>query len=157
LFEGGVRVPLIIRWPGVLPEGSEYTEPVSSLDLFPTLSHALGISLPDDLRLDGVNLLPYLIGEDAGSPHEFLYWRNGPNKAVRHGDWKMVIAGEHVWLFDLSDDIGETSNIAVEHPGIVKKLGEALANWESELPVPAWPSRPGNSQQIDGVTYEIHI
>ena len=69
----------------------------------------------------------------------------------------MVKAGDHVWLFDLSTDIGETKNLADEHPKTLEDLEEALRAWESGLKPPAWPSRPGRSVEVDGVPYETHI
>ncbi len=157
LFEGGVRVPMIVRWPGVTKDNGVHRDVVSTLDIFPTVCAAAGITPPKELALDGVDLLPYLKGEKHGPTHRYLFWRNGPNKAVRGGHWKLVKAGDHRWLFNLSEDIGEAKNLAAEEPGIVKDFEEALRDWESRLKPPAWPSRPGRSIEVDGVPYEIHI
>ena len=157
LFEGGVRVPFLIRWPEVLKGGATYGEVVSSLDLFPTVARAAGLALPPELSLDGVDLLPYLKGEKTGTPHDVLFWRNGPNRAVRKGDWKLVQAGANVWLFDLGKDLGEKTNLAVEHPEVIKALQDALDHWEQGLKPPAWPSVPREGVEIEGKTYQIHI
>jgi len=157
LFEGGIRVPMIVRWPGMVDENATHEGVVSSLDLFPTLAAAAGAKLPESLSLDGTDLLPYLQGKKAGPMHEYLCWRNGPNKAIRKGDWKLVRAGDHVWLFDLSKDLGETKNVAAEHPGVLRDLEGSLKRWEAGIPSPAWPSRPGQTVDVDGVPYEIHI
>ena len=157
LFEGGVRVPMIVRWPGVTKENTVHDDIVSALDIFPTLCAAAGITPPEKLALDGVDLAPYLKGEKRGPTHEYFFWRNGPNKAVRKDHWKMVKAGKHTWLFDLSKDIGETKNLTHEEPKIVEDLEKALGGWESRLKPPAWPSRRGREAKVDGVPYEIHI
>ena len=157
LFEGGVRVPLIVKWPAALRGGGQFHGIASALDVLPSAAAAAGLTLPAAAGFDGVNLLPFLQGKQAGAPHEWLFWRNGPNRAARHGSWKLVQAGEHVWLFDLGKDISETTNVAAQHPEIVKEIKTALDLWERGLKPPAWPSRPGRPTEIDGVTYEIHI
>ncbi len=158
LFEGGIRVPMIISWPGVIKPERVCRGVTSSMDIFPTACTAAGLKLPEALQLDGVNLLPYLTDKTEGAPHQFLFWSNGPNKAVRHGKWKLVKAGDHNWLFDLSKDIGEKSNLAKEHPDTVEKLEKALKKWQSEMSPPAWPSKPNRRKtMIDGVPYELNI
>jgi arylsulfatase A-like enzyme len=92
LFEGGIRVPLLISWPAGLPAGRTYREPVSQLDLYPTFLAAAGAK-PPDWQLDGVNLLPHLCGHTSAAPHERLFWSMGDikrNWAVREGPWKLV-------------------------------------------------------------------
>lgn len=157
LFEGGVRVPFIVRWPAKLKGGSLYREAVSALDLLPTFAAATGATLPPELTLDGVNLLPFLQGGEAAKPHAQLCWRNGPNHAIRKGNWKLVQAGSKVWLFDLAQDSGETTNLADQSPEVVAELQRAFENWSREMQPPAWPSRPGQTVEIDGASYEIHI
>ena len=158
LFEGGVRVPMIISWPGKLPANQVYDKTVSSLDIFPTVCAAAGIQLPDGLSLDGVDLFPYLLGQKTTVPHHSLFWSNGPNKAVRLGKWKMVKSGDHAWLFDLSKDIGETTNLAQEKPDVLEILQNALDQWLSEMAPPAWPSKPNRRiVDIDGVPYQLNI
>ena len=158
LFEGGIRVPMIISWPGKLEADRVYRKPVSSLDVFPTFCAAAGIRLPPGLKLDGVNLLPYLAGKNESPPHEALFWSNGPNKATRLGKWKLVKAGSHSWLFDLDKDIGETVNLAKEKPEILDKLEKALRQWQGGMKPPAWPSKPNRRKvDIDGVPWEMNI
>ena len=158
LFEGGIRVPMIISWPGKLEPGGIYGKPVSSLDVFPTVCAAAGIQLPPELKLDGADLLPYLTGKNESSPHEALFWSNGPNRAVRLGKWKLVKAGEHSWLFDLEKDPGEKTNLAKQKPGILEKLEKALLQWQKEMKPPAWPSKPNRRKvEIDGVAWEMNI
>lgn len=158
LFEGGIRVPMILNWPGVLEAGGVYRQPASSLDVFPTACAAAGIQLPSDLKLDGVDLVPYLNGENSATPHETLFWSNGPNKAVRLGDWKLIVAGDHEFLFDLNSDVGETKNLAQQEPEVLKRLERALNDWQSQMKPPAWPSKPNRRKvDIDGVPYEVNI
>ena len=158
LFEGGIRVPMIMSWPGVLEAGSIYRQPVSSLDIYPTLCAAAGVVLPPELKLDGVNLLPHLNGEIKAAPHEALFWSNGPNKAVRLGQWKMVQTHDHVWLFDLENDIGETKNLALAKPEILKMLQAKLKQWQGQMKPPAWPSKPNRRKvKVDGALYELNI
>jgi arylsulfatase A-like enzyme len=158
LFEGGIRVPMIVSWPGVLEPGKVYCKPVCSLDVFPTACAAARIRLPKDLELDGVDLLPYLKGKNSAVPHDKLFWSNGPNKAVRIGKWKLIIAGSHKFFFNLDDDIGETNNLAKQEPEVVRGLVQALRHWHNQMTPPAWPSKPNRRKvNIDGVPYELNI
>jgi len=158
LFEGGVRVPMILNWPGTLGPEKVYRKPVSSLDVFPTVCAAVGIRLPAGLKLDGVDLLPFLKGQNKAAPHEALFWSNGPNKAARVGQWKLIKAGDHAWLFDLNSDIGETVNLAKREPEILAKLERALRQWHGRMKPPAWPSKPRRRKvDVDGVPYELNI
>ncbi len=158
LFEGGIRVPMVIAWPGVLDSNAVYRDVVSSLDVFPTVCAAAGIQLPSELHLDGVDLLPFLNGEEKSPPHESLFWSNGPNTAVRLGHWKLVKSGSHTWLFNLKEDIGESTNLAAEELDVVKKLELAFDAWKNQMPPAAWPSKPQRRKvDVDGVPYELNI
>jgi arylsulfatase A-like enzyme len=158
LFEGGIRVPMLMKWPGAVDSGQVFDGTTSSLDIFPTICAAAGIDLPKEIPLDGVDLTPFLTGKAGASPHQTLFWSSGPNKAVRHQHWKLIKSGDSKWLFDLSADLGETKNIKADHP---EKLGqlEALLNaWQKQMATPAWPSKPRRRKvSVDGQTYEIHI
>jgi len=157
LFEGGVRVPMIMKWPGVVTPGSVFAGVTSSLDIFPTVCAAAGIKVPKEVELDGVDLVPFLLGKVEGSPHETLFWSNGPNMAVRKGDWKLIKSHDNVWLFDLSRDIGEKNNLAKNRPEMVKELEQELQQWKSQMAKPAWPSSPDPSKVlIDGMNYEVN-
>jgi len=105
-----------------------------------------------------VDLLPFLSGRAEGSPHQTLFWSNGPNVAVRKGQWKLVKSYDNVWLFDLSQDLGERDNIAEAEPDIVKQLEAELQQWKTQMAKPAWPSKPQRRKvPIDGMTYELNI
>jgi len=158
LFEGGIRVPMIVKWPGVAEPKAVFDRPVSSLDVFPTVCAAAGISLPDTVKTDGVDLAPFLTNKREGTPHELLCWSNGPNIAIRKGDWKLVKSHSSTWLFNLSKDLGESTNLAGKHPDKVKELEREHAKWKSQMKPPAWPSKPTRRKvPVDGLTYELNI
>lgn len=158
LFEGGVRVPLIMKWPGAIQDGSTFDGVTSALDLFPTICSAAKLELPARIELDGVDLLPYLNRDTKGPPHEVLFWSNGPNIAVRRGDWKLVKSHQSVWLFDLVNDPGETKSVAETEPEIVSQLLNAHKAWQSQMREPAWPSKPQRRKvNVDGLIYELNI
>jgi len=147
-WEGGIRVPFIIKWPGKLPAGKKYNSPVSTLDIFPTLLAAAG-SKHFGKPLDGVNLLPYLRGEKKGEPHDYLFWRLWRVAAVRKGKWKLIRVAENplkknrklllpLILVNLEDDPAETKNVSEKYPEITKELLTALESWEKELSQPRW-------------------
>lgn len=148
-WEGGIRVPFLIQWKGTLPAGKTYDEPVIQLDIVPTVLAAAGIGPVTDTKLDGVNLLPYLKGEQTGAPHQALYWRFGEQRAIRQGKWKLVRAVPSLrqQLYDLSVDPGETHDLAGVEPKIVAELEAAWNKWNQELAEPAWPApRSGNKK-----------
>jgi arylsulfatase A-like enzyme len=144
LTEGGLRVPMVARWPDRLMPG-EFTDPVSAMDLLPTLAFAMGADLRRAPELDGVNLLPYLFGERPGEvPHEALYWRLGGVRAVRMGPYKLV---QHrpaglLWLFDVEADPAERFDLSADLPDVVEELIAALDAQEDIYIPPAWPPRP---------------
>ncbi len=136
-YEGGIRVPFVLRWPGKVPAGKTYREMVVSRDLLPTMLAAAGVKGP---AMDGVDLLPYL--NKGGRPHEVLFWRAGKARAVRKGKWKLLEFGEELLgLYDLAADIGETKDLSGANPEVVKELREAWAGWSGQMKPAAWPPR----------------
>ncbi len=134
LYEGGIRVPMIIKWPGKIKEGTK-TDLVSAFwDVFPTFSEIAGIAVP--ANLDGISFLPTLLNKpEAQKQHEYLYWEfheKGGRQAVRKGKWKAVKynvlkqPNAPIELYDLSQDVGEKNNIASKHPEIVKDMERIL-------------------------------
>ena len=132
LFEGGIRVPAIISWPGKLPAGAVRDQMAHSCDWFPTLAELAGVPLPE-VALNGRSLAELLQRADAPSPHEVLHWEFPTNRwAVRKGDWKLLgnpmdptldePLPEGAYLYNLADDPGEQTNLAEEHPEIVEQL-----------------------------------
>lgn len=141
-FEGGIRVPFMMRWTGHLPAGQTYRHPVVSRDILPTFMAAAGIPLPSAKVFDGVNLLPYLTGKDKQAPHDILFWRAGSARAVRKGKWKLLEFGDsYTKLFDLAEDLGETKDLSAQRPDIVKELQISWKNWSNSMRPAAWPPR----------------
>jgi arylsulfatase A-like enzyme len=138
VWEGGVRVPFVVQWKGTLPAGKTYDHPVIQLDIQPTALAAAGIAARPEDKFDGVNLLPYLKGEKNDPPHQALFWRFGPQRAVRSGDWKLVEAGNGPQLFNLKEDIGEQTDVAAQHPEKVKELEALYAAWNKDNVEPKW-------------------
>lgn len=128
------------------------------MDIFPTVCTAAGIDLPESIATDGVDLTPFLTGTANGSPHETLFWSNGPNTAVRHGHWKLVRSGDSKWLYDLSADVGEEHNLKDSHVERLEELESRLNQWQDQMSPPAWPSKPERKKfNIDGGTYERNV
>lgn len=127
LFEGGIRVPMFIKWPQKIAAGTEIDTPVAHIDLLPTLAAAAGAEVPTDRIIDGRNLLQEAIGEGSiERPNDAIFWQSGFYKVVRAGDWKLhanARQGKN-WLFDLSVDPTEQNNLADTRPD---KLAELMA------------------------------
>jgi arylsulfatase B len=139
LLEGGIRIPFLVQWKGHLPAGKVYEQPVISLDILPTALAAAGAPAPESARLDGVNLLPYLTGANSGPPHERLFWRYGPQGALRKGNWKLYQRGSSPpQLFDLSTDIGEQNNLAEKKPQVLGQLQSAWKELDAQMLAPLW-------------------
>jgi arylsulfatase A-like enzyme len=138
-WEGGIRVPFLVQWKGRLPEGKTCDQPVIQLDLHATALAAAGANA-SGAQLDGVDLLPYLAGEKSSPPHEALYWRFGPQMAIRAGNYKLVKAAgiETPALFDLAADIGETKDLSADKPEVVKELTAKYEAWNGTLEQPRW-------------------
>jgi arylsulfatase A-like enzyme len=141
VFEGGIRVPMLMQWKGRIPAGQVYASPVITLDIVPTALAAAGAPALPAHETDGANLLPFIAGQQAQStvPHEFLFWRFGGQRAVRSHDWKLVqLPNQPPALYDLSKDIGEEKNLADQEPERVKSLQAAFDKWNRELAEPLW-------------------
>jgi arylsulfatase A-like enzyme len=139
--EGGTRVPFCVQWKGTIPAGKVYDHPVIQLDILPTAIAAAGGKVEPDWKLDGVDLLPYLTGKNAGQPHETLYWRFGPQWAIRKGDWKLVASSVDMnkpRLINLKDDIAEAKDLSAENPDKVKELKADWDKWSAEQMAPRW-------------------
>jgi len=142
MFEGGTHVPFFIKWPKKIPAGISYSKPVSHMDIHAIAAEISGVNLPDDRVIDGVNLLPYAIGEKRGNPHNTLFWRQGHYQAVLSKGWKMQVAQfpKKVWLFNLKNDPTERQNLSDEYPEKVAELKELLQKHNAEQAEPLWPS-----------------
>ena len=158
-YEGGTRVPFMMRWPGHVEGGQVYRKVVSTMDVFTTSLTAAGGSLPNDRVFDGVDLMPYLAGKNAGIPHDQLAWRRTPNASIRKGDWKMWkdLSGKFTYLFNLKDDPNEANNLADKEPAKLKELTDAFNQWARDMKDPAWPSRPFVNYNVCGTPFELPI
>jgi len=140
MYEGGMRVPLIARWPGRVPAGQTSGYVGSSVDFMATFAELAGARPPGT---DGISMLPTLLGrEQQQKQHEYLYWEfyeRGSAQGVRWGDWKAVrkpmITGP-IELYDLQNDLGETSDVSAEHPDVVAKIGQITQ--AEHVPSPLW-------------------
>lgn len=141
-WEGGFRVPFAVQWPGHLPQGTVYDRPVLSTDIYATIAALAGAPLDPRHPLDGTNLMPYLDGQNPGSPHPTIYLRKYDQGAfaVRTGDYKLVIPrrGMPPQLFDLAKDISESTNIAAAHPRTLQTLEQERAAWAAQLVPPVF-------------------
>ena len=178
LWEGGVRVPYILSWPRAVRAGV-YSQPVSSLDLLPTVAAAAGVALP--AGREGVDLSPILRGA-AADPQRPLFWRAGPNHAVRAGDWKLIVVnksdqpaerpddlggladgvkavvsplGQWVLLYNLKTDPGEKHDVAAAHPEIVARLQASFADWDRQNVEPAYTSRRQFHTAVNGLPVQL--
>ena len=145
LAEGGIRVPFVMTWPGTISPGQEIESPVISLDIAATANAIAG--LPDDPKLDGINLLPYLTDGAEKAPSRDLFWRFWAQAAVRSGDWKLIEIEGKSLLFDLARDAEEQHNLAELNPGKVAELREKLEVWAGEMQPPGVPDRDANGQE----------
>ena len=134
LYEGGIRVPTLARWPGTIKPGQVSDQVWAFWDVLPTLAELGGATPPSDT--DGISMVPALLGKTQ-QQHEYLYWEfheRGFRQAVRMGDWKGVrlAMGAKIELYDLKKDLGEESNIADQHPGVVSKMERLMQTARTE-------------------------
>jgi arylsulfatase A-like enzyme len=150
-YEGGMREPTIAWWPGHVPAGATCDAVAGEIDLLPTFVHLAGGSVPTDRKIDGVDILPLLLGQTKESPRKVQYYFDGNElQAVREGPWKLAIAPQHERnrpagqqqpasqppfpkLYDLDQDIGERTDVASEHPDVVKQLQQRVAEMDADL------------------------
>ena len=139
-FEGGINVPFALSWKGKIKPHTVYKTPVSSLDIFSTIAAVTKSCLPKDRVYDGVDLISTV--NNNAEAHKSLYWRSGDAKAIRRGDWKLIISGKthEEWLYNLANDKSETTDLAQKYPAKVKELHADLQNWEKGLLKPLWPN-----------------
>jgi arylsulfatase A len=132
-FEGGMREPTIAWWPGKIPAGTSTDEVTSMMDVLPTLVKLAGGEVPTDRKIDGDDIWPILAGDaGAASPHQDFYYFRGLNlQAVRSGDWKLHLKGGE--LYNLKSDIGESNDVAADHPEVVKHLREVADRMQDDL------------------------
>lgn len=135
-YEGGMRVPAIVRWPGKIAEGEVCDELLTSMDVFPTLAFLAEAELPKDRIIDGKNIWPLLSGEaGAVSPHDWFFYHRGNDLiAVRSGKWKLHRLRENEFeLYNLNEDIAEKIDLAESHPDLVRVLSNMMDEFNQEM------------------------
>jgi uncharacterized sulfatase len=140
LFEGGLRVPYVAKWPARIPPGTQYAAPVSNIDILPTLVAAAGAKLPGDRVIDGVNLLPYLAPGAPAQAARPLYWLDGHYRTVQDQGWKLIVSQRPAksWLFNLNNDPTERNNLAASEPQRLALLRTMLERHHAQMPPPLW-------------------
>lgn len=155
LFEGGIRVPFLARWPARLPAGVTYTEPVHHFDLYATAAAAAGADLPPDRVIDGVDLTQFVItgADTTQAPHDYLFFRSGAAQAVRDARWKLMVSApqgltRREWLFDLTAD-GEWTDLIDQYPEVANRLRDVLKNHNAEQAESRWPWTSTTAYNVD--------
>ncbi|MDP5104241.1 MAG: sulfatase [Erythrobacter sp.] len=142
LFEGGIRVPMFVKWPQRIAPGTVVDTPVAHIDLFPSLASAAGVALPGDRVIDGVNFMPAAFGTGPLQRKDnAIFWQSGKYRVVRAGDWKLQVDGyqNKLWLFDLAADPTEKNNLAARQPQKVAELKALLAAHHANAVPSLWP------------------
>ena len=153
LTDGGTRTPFVAAWPGKIPAGTVYAHPVINLDIAATANAIAG--LPHDAKLDGVNLIPFLTGENNAAPHDTLYWRWRSQAAVLEFPWKLIRLGPtERFLFDVTTPDGETKNLLAQHADVAAQLDAKLKTWSDTLQPPGLPTALGDQ---DAAFYAEHV
>jgi len=143
LYEGGIRVPMIVRWPGKIKPGQKSDQILAFWDFLPTVAEIAHVKPPE--KIDGISILPTLLGKTQTNQHDFLYWEfheRGFQQAVRMGSWKAVRPqfGEPLELYDLKTDVGETKNVSEKNPDVVAKIEDYLKTARTDSS--RWPIKP---------------
>jgi uncharacterized sulfatase len=159
MFEGGLRVPYVAKWPGHIAPGTRYQAPMTNIDIMPTVLAAAGGSMPKDRPIDGINLLPHLGVNPAKQPERFLFWRDGPYRAMRDGTWKIIVSErpKKEWLFNLANDPTEKTNLAAEQPQRLAQMKAVMDAHHATMPPPMWPSFIEMAIEIDKTLDQKHL
>jgi len=136
MYEGGLRAPMVARWPGKIAPGTVSNHVCAFQDMMPTFAELAGVSVPKPT--DGISIVPTLLGQGQQQQHEFLYWELKTARAVRMGDWKAVQAKASLALFDLSKDPGEKNNLAADHADVVEQIHKFIATSHRDSPFFTW-------------------
>ncbi|MFI5316619.1 MAG: sulfatase-like hydrolase/transferase [Myxococcota bacterium] len=141
-FEGGVHTPFFAKWPGRLQPGSRFEAPIAHVDIFATAAAAAGAPLPSDRVIDGVDLVKLARGEPDARTREAIYWRSGHYRSLLAHGWKLQVSErpKKVWLFDMTADPTEKTNLADSRPDKVSELSALLAAQDGQMVAPLWPT-----------------
>lgn len=139
-MEGGIRMPYVMKWPGHIPAGLVYQQPVSTLDILPTIANACQVPTHTAQPLDGVNLMPYLTNQRSDAPHEALFWKLAAYSAVRVGKWKLYLEPRNgiARLYDLEADPAEQHDLSAQEPEVFADLKARYQAWDDSLPPRGW-------------------
>jgi arylsulfatase A-like enzyme len=150
-FEGGIRVPLFMKWPAGIPKGVKPQMVVNHMDIFSTVAAATGAKLPSDRPIDGVNLLPQLSKPADKGPERALFWRTDTYRVIRKGDWKLQVAQNprKDWLFNMATDPTEKINLADKEPERLASMKKELEAFNATQVKPSWPSMAEAAIAID--------
>ena len=163
-YEGGIRVPFVMYWPGHIPPGKTYPHPVINLDMAPTIMARCGVSEPwKGLAFDGVDLLPFITGKRPSDerPHGTLYWRRGEDYAIRKGDWKLTwndqAGPQTIRLFNLAQDPGEWRDLSAAEPERAQELKDLFDAWDNQLAPNRAPRNPRNRNTEYGSGKRVNV
>lgn len=141
-FEGGLRVPMFVKWPEKVAPGTRVSQPVAHIDLMPTLAAAADAKLPQDVVVDGVDILPLATGaKGAAWDRKTLFWQSGYYRVVRHENWKLQVSHDpkKAWLFNLAEDPTEQNNLAMSEPEKLAELKALLTGHKASAREPLYP------------------
>ncbi len=150
-FEGGIRVPMFMKWPAGIPKGVKPQMVVNHMDIFSTVAAATGAKLPNDRPIDGVNLLPQLSKPADKGPERALFWRTDTYRVIRKGDWKLQVSQNprKDWLFNMATDPTEKINLADKEPERLASMKKELEAFNATQVKPSWPSMAEAAIAID--------
>ena len=138
-WEGGIRVPFIMKLPNIIKPGSKYTKSISMLDMAPTFINIAGGNATKIKELDGVDLIPFVTNKNLEAPHKRLFWKIANRGVVREGDWKFLRYPDRpAELYNIAEDVSESNNLAAKYPEKVKEMYKTLFHWEAGLERPLW-------------------
>jgi arylsulfatase A-like enzyme len=150
-FEGGIHVPFFAKWPARIAPGTVMDSPVHHFDLYATAAAAGGAPLPTDRVIDGIDMLPYVLGASSGAPHQALFWRSGASQSALVDGWKLNVSEPpgRAWLFNLAEDPTEQHDLSAQRPDKLAELQAALAAHNAEQAPPAWPRQVSVPVNLD--------
>ena len=141
-FEGGMHIPFFAKWPAKIKKDMRYDKRIHHTGIFSTILGAASIEPPKEIKIDGINLIPFLTNEKSGEPHQTLYWKNASYQAVIHNDWKLLrskFPNEQEYLYNLKKDPYEQNNLAMSELTLKSLLHEKLDTHIESMPKPNWP------------------